>query len=302
MDPERREHLIGYGLALGAAAAVGFTPVASKVLLRELHVVPFGMVWFACAGTYATLALLVRGRIGDMRLRGRVFAAAASVGISNALAGLLFFRAVQLTDPALVAFFSRPGTILLVLAGVVVFRERLTRLEWIAVLVVIGGSLVMGATSSTLQLRAFVLVVLSTVMTSVSYALAKGAVASARPLVLVAYRAWFTSGTLAVICVATDAWEFPVGSYLWAMPLGAFAGPFLSFALLFAAFERLAMSRASVVHAIYPLFTTVYGLLLLSVDMTAVQFFGGLLATAGIAMLIAARPAAATGAGDPKGE
>ncbi len=289
---DRHPHLIGYGLALGAAAAVGFTPVASKVLLGHMHVLTFGVIWFGCAALFALLTLLAQGRGRTLVLRGRVFAAAAGVGITNGLAGALFFRAVQLTDPALVAFFSRPGTILVVLAGVIFFHERLARLEWLGIAIVVLGSGLMGVVSSAIQLQAFVLVILNSVLLSVSMTLAKAAVASVPPLVLVAYRACFTSATFGVMSLAVGAWEFPLGGYLWALPVGAFCGPFFSFVLLYAAFTRLSMSRASVVHSAYPLFTTLYGWLLLGAGWVPVQLMGGLLATGGIGLLVARHPQA----------
>lgn len=301
-DAQRRSQRIGYALAVGAAAGVGVTPVASKVVLAHLSVLSFGTVWFACAGVYALLTLVLQGQGRALLLRGRALYVVLAVGVSNAIAGLLYFRAVQTADPALVAFFTRPGTILIVLGGIVVFRERLVRNEWLAVLIVIGGSGLMGYASSQIELHAFALVVGSTVLTSVSYTLAKGAVATVPPLMVVMYRAWATSATFGVICWLTGAWEFPVGPYLWAMPVGAFFGPFLSFTLLYAAFKRMPMSRATVAHAANPIFAALYARLLFGRTLEGPQLLGGLLATLGIALLITQHPTAASAAGDAKAE
>lgn len=297
-DSDRRRTLTGYALALGAAASVAMTPVASKVLLGRLHVFTFGAVWFATAGTFALGTLLLRGRGRELALRGRRFWAAALVGITNGLSGFMFFRAVQLADPALVGFFTRPGTILTVLAGVLLFGEHLSRLEWIAIAIVVSGSSLLGYTANAIELRAFVLVIAATTLTSASYSFAKGAVASIAPIVVVAYRAWFTSAIFAVAALAAGKTAFPVGGYLWALPVGAFMGPFFSFVLLFGAFDRLPLSHAASVQAIYPVFTTVYAALIVGSVLTGSQLAGGLMATFGIGLLVYAKPPSAAAAAE----
>ena len=289
-DHERRRHAAGYAMALGAGACVGFTPVASKILLRELHLFPFGAIWFGCAGLYAVLTLAARGRLAALHLSGRVFFTAAGVGVANGLSGLCFFRAVQIADPALVSFFTRPGTIFTVLGGIVFFGERMSRSEWLAVFVVVGGSTLLGFTASAIELRAFALVMGGTLFASVAHFFAKDAVADAGPMVLVAYRAWFTSATFASAAIIAGQFEVPVGGYLWVLPVGAFFGPFLSFALLFAAFHRLPLSTSSAAHAVNPLFTTVYAALLIGTRLTAAQLLGGGVATAGIVLLVLSNP------------
>jgi drug/metabolite transporter (DMT)-like permease len=281
----RKRRLAGLGLALAAAALVGFTPVAAKRALEAVPVWSFGAVWFPCAGLYATGFALVSGRLHQLKLRGRPLAAAIGVGLTNGVSGLMFFEAVRIADPALVGFFTRPGTILTVLAGILFFGERLRGRDWIALAAVVAGGAVLSRGASGLEQRAFTLALGAMLATAISYSLAKNAVASAAPLAIVAYRGFFSGIPFAVAALADGGFSFPPGPHLWFIPVGSFVGPFLSFVCLFAAFKRIPLSQAATIQAVNPVFTSLYTPWIIGTTLAGGQLLGGLLATAGIAIM-----------------
>ncbi len=133
-----RERKLGLTFAATTAVLWGFLPIAMKVATEEVPVL--SIVWFRFTFAFALLALFV-GRRDLRRLkilrRPPLLGLIAAVGLT--INYVAYMAGLAKTTPSNAQILIQTAPLMLAIVGVVAFKERLSRLQLVGVLIAIAG-------------------------------------------------------------------------------------------------------------------------------------------------------------------
>jgi drug/metabolite transporter (DMT)-like permease len=132
---------LGFTLSLTTAALWGLLPIALKVVLEgmDAHTIVWWRFAAAMAGLGAFLAL--RGELPRIRGAGREAAALVAVATLTLIGNfVLYLVALDHTTPSVTQVVIQIAPLLLLVGGVLIFREQFVRAQW-AGFAVLGAGL-----------------------------------------------------------------------------------------------------------------------------------------------------------------
>ena len=245
----------GFLLALASTVLISTNFVTAKYALREFNVETFSTVWTAAAAFYSLLIVLVMGAGRELRLPGRASCVRLSgVGACSAANMLLSWAGLSLLDPSFNAFIRRGQPLFVVFLGVVFLRERLRRIEFAPMAVMLVGGIYSIVGRWEIAGLGIVLTILGDLFNSFERVMVKVEVRRVRPAVVAFYRLAIGSTLIAVWTFSTGRANFNVPLRYWAVLLvGALLGPCLSHVLVFQAYRHWTLSRCTMLLMIQPL-------------------------------------------------
>lgn len=276
-------------LSLLSAACMGITYVASKYVLRSIHPETFVVFWFAMGSLYSLLLLMKQGKHRVLVAPGNPWKELAGVGLSSAVAIILFFYAIQLIDPAIVSFYTRADNIFAVLMGVVFLRERFNSVEGVGVIIALVGSLVTTYRGGQMLMIGLGLCLLSSVMEGITVILVKVAVRKVSPLVVIFYRSLLASGIALVYGLLTGRLQMPPAGTLAIIAVASLAGSFLANVTFYASLARIDVTRATAIKTLQPFFVLMAAYVVFTTLPTYQQVLGGAIIVTGILCLLYGR-------------
>jgi drug/metabolite transporter (DMT)-like permease len=134
---------LGLSLSLATAALWGLLPIALKVVLESMDA--HTIVWWRFAAAAAGLGAFLAARGALPRPAGSGRAALALLGLATlTLIGnfVLYLVALDHTTPSVTQVVIQLAPLLLLVGGVVVFRERFAPLQWLG-LAILGAGLLL---------------------------------------------------------------------------------------------------------------------------------------------------------------
>lgn len=278
--------LKGIILAFVSAACISVTFIASKQAMAELSPLAFTPVWFAVASAWGIGLYLWRNGLKRPDGLGESIRPILLLGFLNGLANFLFFTSIDLGDPTLVAFFSRSETVYTVLLGAWFLGERMQRYQWLGVAIAIAGTGAMTFQAGRVVWMVMLLALASNFFLALSNLVAKKSIFAVPPLILSTARTLVMTVMLGVFGLAAGQLAWPGWTaWLWILG-GAFFGPFLSYVLFYKSLLYLDLSKGAVIRATQPLFVAIYGLALFGTVINLQQLLGGLVMTAGVAVML----------------
>lgn len=278
--------LTGILLAFASAACISVTFIASKQAMVDLSPLAFTPVWFAVASAWGIGLYLWRNGLELPSGLAESIRPILLLGFLNGLANFLFFTSIDLGDPALVAFFSRSETVYTVLLGAWFLGERMHRSQWLGVALAIAGTGTMTFRAGSVVWMVLLLALASNFFLALSNLVAKKSILAVPPLLLSTARTLVMAFMLGLFGWAAGQLAWPGWTaWLWIIG-GAFFGPFLSYVLFYRSLLYLDLSKGAVIRATQPLFVAVYGLALFGTVITLQQLAGGLIVTAGVALML----------------
>jgi len=131
---------LGFVLALSAAVLWGVLPIALKIALKSID--PFTVTWyrFASSGLILGIVLGITGglpAITKLDRRKWLLLAIAFVGLTGNY--VLYIIALVHTSPTITQTVTQLGPMILLLGGLVVFKEKFSGLQWLGFAVLIAG-------------------------------------------------------------------------------------------------------------------------------------------------------------------
>jgi len=285
--------------AVLSAMVTAIAPIATKQALGTVNLETFSILWSLSAFIGAlTYALSKRGSNTFQKFR-QYWPFVFAIGVLTAAIVLIFSTAIRLVDPALFSFFTRLEVVFTVLVGMLLFKERLNRLELLGVTITILGALIMTYRAGEIVLLAFVLGLINSLLVSIRTLLGKVTVQHLEPAVLVAVGRLIACLFTLLYAIAFGGLQLPSSNSLLIIIAGAFFGPFLGFMLLYKALSLCEVSRVSVFRTSFPFFVALYSFLLFRTIPSPRQMLGGGIIVAGILVLIRGRRSSALITGNP---
>ncbi|MGH6885184.1 MAG: DMT family transporter [Geminicoccales bacterium] len=133
---------LGFSLSLTTAALWGVLPIALKVVLEGMDA--YTIVWWRFAAAMAGLGAFLAWRGALPRIRGAGRAGLVLLAVATAtLVGnfVLYLVALDHATPSVTQVVIQLAPLLLLAGGVLVFRERFARAQWIGFAVLAAGLL-----------------------------------------------------------------------------------------------------------------------------------------------------------------
>jgi drug/metabolite transporter (DMT)-like permease len=280
---------LGYVLALLSTATLSTVFVISKAALEVINPESFNVYWYTAAAVYAVSYGRMSGNLPTPATLRRHWKPLLSIGFINALGMMLFFTAIQMTNPALISFFGRMSTLFTVVLGVIVLGERLERREWVGAAVILAGALLITYHADRVMWVVFIISLSSSFLYASTIIIAKQTVGAVSPLTLTLARAACTAFFIAILALVSGRWQRPPLDTLALIAVGALGGPLFSHVLFYRALALIDASQVSLVGATQPAFVLLYSLLLFGTLPLLHQIAGGLLSVGGVVILLSAR-------------
>lgn len=275
--------------AVLSAMAIAVAPIATKQALGTVNRETFSFLWSLLAFVSASTYAVSKGGLSTFRKFEQCWQFIVAIGGLTAACVLIFSMAVQLADPTLVSFFTRLEAVFTVLLGMLVFKERLNRLELLGAATTLSGALIMTYRAGEIVLFAFMLGLIVSLFVSISTLLAKVAVQYLEPAVLVAAGRLLACLLTLFYAMTFGMLQLPSSTGLPIIIIGAFFGPFLGFMFLYKALSLSEVSRVSVLRTSFPFFVALYSFLLFHTIPSPRQMLGGGIIVVGILVLISGR-------------
>jgi O-acetylserine/cysteine efflux transporter len=272
--------------AVLSAVAVALAPIATKQALETVNVETFSFLWSLVAFIGASTYALNKKNLNTFRMFKQCWLSVFGIGVLTAATVLIYSKAIQLSGPTLVSFFTRLETVFTVLLGMLVFKERLSLLELLGATTTILGALIMTYKAGEIVLLAFMLTLIVALFVSIRTLLGKVAIQYLAPAVVVAVSRLITCLFNLLYAITFGVWQWPSMTSLLIIIIGALSGAFLSFMLVYKALSLYEVSKVTALRASIPFFVALYSFLLFRTIPTPRQMLGGGIIVAGILVLI----------------
>ncbi|MFT3953167.1 MAG: DMT family transporter [Piscinibacter sp.] len=266
------------------------------VFVEEAGASPLTAVWFRCS--FGLLAMLAwgaaTGRLHELRLRGRLLAAALVAGLLVMFNWATFFAAIEYTSIGVATVVVHVQPIWVLLIGAWWWRERVSPRQAVAVVVALFGlALASGVFDGGVAAidRRYLLGLLLCLVGSLSYAVVTLLAKAAQRAGSYAFATW-QCGVGAVLLAwwpLVNGWPPRGPAWAWLIGLGVLHTG-LAYVLLYAGMARLPTARIAVLQFVYPGAAVLVDLLVYGRTLSPLQTFGVLLM--GLALWSANRPAA----------
>ncbi len=287
MTCRRLELTSGYLMAVAAAAAIATAFVSRKYISTQVNTATFSVWWYGLAGLYAWLLAWGQHQAGHLDQVRRSLKPLIVMVLCNAVAAILYFTEIDLTNPALVAFLGRLRTVYTVLLSLLFLRERFNRLEWLGAGIAILGALTIAYRGDAALNLVFWIALVENLLMAVTTIAAKLVLGHLPPLALAGYRGLSVSLLILIYALITHQWQWIDASTLAWIAGGAFISPFLGYVFQYGALARIQTSQVAVILDMQPVFATLYTALLFHTWPTARQSVGGLLVIGGVLLILA---------------
>jgi len=284
----------GHSLAVVSSLGAAMATVIGKWNLESISPLLMSALMFTVATTVSTVVLLpFRGGRSVFYHSRKAWLWLGLFTTSSLIAVWFFWAGVQRIDPSLAAFISRGEVPIAIFLGVVLLRERFSRLEILGMILSIAGIVVMRLTLRIEYSTGFWLVLMGALFFGVTEYVSKIAVRYVEPVVL----AYLRNGMMALVYgmfVFAGGEDLSGLSRVW---LGVVAlgivGPILTRMMYLLALKRVELSRVAVISQVRPVFVILIALLFLGQLPTFREILGGVLITTGsLIMILYRRPTA----------
>lgn len=294
----------GYRIAVICAAVLSTTAIFIRYLTQTYHVPPLVLAFWRDVFTALTLVpVLGFWRPGLLRLAPRHLRYLAAYGFALAIFNTLWTLSVALNGAAVSTVLVYSSSAFTALLGWWWLNERLDWVRLLAVVLALGGCLLVSGASDPAAWRANLAGILTGVISGLAYAVytLMGRSASQRglsPWTSLLYTFGFAAGFLLLFNLLpghflpgtatrpSDLFWLRESLAGWGILLLLAAGPtVVGFGLYNVSLVYLPSSVANLIVTLEPAFTAVIAYFLLGERLTAVQFFGSLTILAGVVLL-----------------
>jgi drug/metabolite transporter (DMT)-like permease len=196
-----------------------------------------------------------------------------------------YWSGLKVLDPTVTSFLSRSETLVTIILGILVLRERFHWMELIGGALVLAGLVTIRYTVGVDLTFGFWLIVISAICFGLGEVIAKVAVRRVDPLVLCFVRNLVVAVLFGALAASHGFIRGGLGGTLWAVVGVALTGPVVARYLYVLALQRIDVSKAALINQSQPLFVAMGSLLFRGVVSGARDWLGGGLIIVGCVLL-----------------
>lgn len=276
---------IGVLLSLLSALALAAGFITSKKLMQQISLLPFVFWWFASAAFFLFVIILVRKDISFFdKVKGEVKTAAA-IAFMGVITSVLFFSAFSLLEPSFYAFLIRLATVVTIVLGVVVLKEKFTRIELFGAAVALIGVFVLSYNPGNFLTLGVLLGIAAALTIGVQDFVWKTMVKDVHPVTMNFYRTFASALAVLLYLLATKSFELVPLAQLPLLLFGAFVSPVLGVFFLIKAMANLEVSKVVAIRTIEPFIVVIFAFLFFNALPDAKELVGGTMIVAGVSVM-----------------
>ena len=127
-----RLQLIGFAFAFGGMVLMSCNFITAKIAMQGFNPKTFAALWYIAATIYSLVLIISMGQGRQLKVRGAGLRLMLWLGLALTFVALLGWLALSKMDPTFNSFLSRLTPMMIILLGVILLKERVRRLEWVA--------------------------------------------------------------------------------------------------------------------------------------------------------------------------
>lgn len=281
----------GYFYALIATICGSLVYLFSKAALNEISLPQFGFWWFLTAIFWNSLmAAHPRGGFSIKSFTRKDYRTLLYIGLIEIVATTSFYAAIAVApNPAIPSFLRNLEYLFVTVFGFALLGERFGKMALAGAILTLSGAFIISlrvTSADSYFTAASGLMLLSTSFYAVRTITAKKHIREISPVVLAINRAIFLVLFALVFMIAGRyMFKIPTHAFFYILA-GSFVGPFLTSIFQYSALRFIEASRAAIVQSTTGLFVLVGAFLIFGNLPTPVQIFGGLIAMAGVVLMM----------------
>lgn len=291
ITPKMRRQLTGFAFAFSGMVLMSCNFITAKIAMQGFNPKTFAALWYVTATIFSLVLTIAMGQGRQLKLRGEELRLMVLLGFALTFVAFFGWAGLSKMDPTFNSFLSRLTPMMTILLGVVLLKENVRALEWLAVAVMVGGG-VLSTLGGTWQAEwwAIVLVLMGCFCAAIQFTLAKlGDDKGIPPLVVNIYRTAVAAIAITLVTLALGEFDPTKAQprHWTALLLGALLGPCLSVTLTFASYRYWEMTRTAMVLTLQPLVVFPMAWLMFHDLPGGWKLIGGLIILAGGLWLVA---------------
>ena len=277
MDSIDHDPLKGFLYSLGGVVLLSSNFVTAKYALQGFNPETFSLVWTSAAALYSFgIAAAVKSSRSQLFPR-QSMREMTLMGFATAVCMVFAWTGLSVLDPVFSSFLWRFFPVLAIFAGVFFLKERITRNELFAMMIMLSGSLWSVAGRWESVGKGVILTLLAGCAGALQLLIAKSQTGLVHANVLAAYRVGIGAAFIALWVFASNKADFSVEARYWYVTLfGAFLGPCASFLLTFRSYRYWTLAQSSIVLVLQPLLVLPLTYAFLRTLPCTQELFGGL--------------------------
>ncbi|MCK4592852.1 DMT family transporter [bacterium] len=266
-------------------------------LTAELGVLGMGALWFPTAVGFYLLLALVLGRFKKLIVPRGSRLQVVLLGTVQAVGTALFFTALTVAEPSLVAFVGNATPFFTVVGSWIIFKERFRGKQLIGGVLVVAGALVITRYDESGSVTGILLMAAGCLLFAVHTLLGRHLTRRVDPLALGFWRTSFMAVGFVAAALVSGNLRLPSTGHQWLLILiGGLIGPVGSIFTYYLALSNWGAGKVDLVRSSLSLWVLVWSVALYGRLPTPIQLLGGALTVVGVILLIARRqPAAESG-------
>lgn len=212
------------------------------------------------------------------------------LGIIEIITTTTFYMSLnKIPDPAVTSFLGNMFVVFLVLLGVIILRERFTKLESLGVVITIAGAFAVGYQGGKTIADFFVpgtgLVLINTFFAALSSIVAKKAIGKYAPNIINFNRTlfMFVFG-LGYFLISGDNLTIPATA-LKNITIGVILGPVVGILLIYMSYKYIEASRSSVLQGLKGVFVLIGTFIYFRTLPNNIQLIGGIVSLTGVMVM-----------------
>jgi drug/metabolite transporter (DMT)-like permease len=238
------------------SSSMGISPVLFRLSMDAISPEMTNLLQtFFASILFALLFLIFRKSI-DVKTMIRNWRGPFMIAFFVFIGGLLYTYGILFSGPTTATFVIQYTTVFTVILGVVLLKERFTKIESSGILLAIVGLLIISYESVEVQLFSLSILLIGAFSFALSNIISKIYVEDVDPVALAGGRSVFIFMFFLVYSLLTNKATVDVPiitlGYLF---LAAITGVFLNFILFFKSLELIEVSRSTAITSIRPLFS-----------------------------------------------
>jgi len=288
----------GYLYALIATLAFSNVYIFSKAALNEVHLVQFGVYWFAIGGFLTFLFVWKNKNLTQIKnLTKKQIKILVLLGVLEMLTTTSFFISINIiADPAVTSFLGNMYPVMVTIGGIFILKEKFGIIEIIGISLALSGAFIIsysgGTTIETFFIKGTGWVFINAFLATVATIIVKVHVKNISPgLINLNRTVWLLTLSIVMLIIYKEPLAIPV-SALKNIAIGAILGPFLAILTVYYSFKYIEASRSSIIQSSKGIFVLIGAYFVFKTFPLPHQFVGGMITVLGVLIMTLAQSGA----------
>jgi drug/metabolite transporter (DMT)-like permease len=279
----RQSKLKGIIYSISASLTFSISPIFYRLILKTENIETMNILISIFASIFFLLIFLFTNNLHNYRTIAKNLKLIGLLGIVTSVAALFFAEGILISGPTQAIFIMQLVTVFNIIFGILIFKERFTKLEGIGIFAAVFGVFILAYSEMCVEIVGTLILIVAAFLVGLTTLLSKVCLRKINPLAL-------AGGTPLFVLIFISSEAILLGRVNTIIPLSdifyaviaSLTGIVVSFILLYKALEIYDISKVSAIRTIEPFLIIVWSFLILSQIPTTNQVIVGALIIIGI--------------------